>query len=177
MPALESAMDTKAYIQQAYDYTCWANHRYLTVAEGLTQEQLHRKQGHSWEDVHGVLVHMLSSEGVWLQRWRGASPKKHLDPKDFPTLAGLRERWAQQESEMRLFIESQSEDGLQSSIAYSTFNGEAFRVPLWQMLMHVINHETHHRGELAAMFALMEVPHPEEEVIQYFLNLSGQKKF
>jgi uncharacterized damage-inducible protein DinB len=50
-------------------------------------------------------------------------------------------------------------------------------VPLYQMLMHVANHETHHRGELAAMFALMNVPHPEEEVIQYFLNSSGQKKF
>jgi uncharacterized damage-inducible protein DinB len=170
-------MNIKEYFQQAYDYTCWANHRYLKVAEGLTDEELHRRQGHSWDDVHGVLVHVLSSESVWLQRWRGESPKKHLDPKDFPTLPSLKERWAQAEAEMRLFIESQSGDSLQSLIAYSNFKGETFRVPLWQMLMHVVNHETHHRGELAAMFALMNVPHPEEEVIQYFLSLSGQKKF
>ena len=57
------------------------------------------------------------------------------------------------------------------------FSGAKFHVPLWQMLMHIPNHETHHRGELAAMFALMNVAHPEEEVIQYFLDLSGQKKF
>ena len=43
--------------------------------------------------------------------------------------------------------------------------------------MHIPNHETHHRGELAGMFALMNVAHPEDEVIQYFLDLSGQKKF
>ena len=78
---------------------------------------------------------------------------------------------------MMAYIESQTEESLQSEITYSNFSGETFRVPLYQMLMHVANHETHHRGELAAMFALMDVPHPEEEVIQYFLNSSGQKKF
>ena len=78
---------------------------------------------------------------------------------------------------MREFIRLQTEDSLASPMSYSNFSGETFRVPLWQMLMHVPNHETHHRGELAAMFALMNVAHPEEEVIQYFLDLSGQKKF
>jgi uncharacterized damage-inducible protein DinB len=78
---------------------------------------------------------------------------------------------------MRNFIQAQTEESLQARLTYSNFSGETFSVPLYQMLMHVANHETHHRGELAAMFALMDVPHPEEEVIQYFLNLSGQKKF
>jgi uncharacterized damage-inducible protein DinB len=78
---------------------------------------------------------------------------------------------------MASFIADQTEDSLERVITYRNFSGESFKVPLWQMLMHVANHETHHRGELAAMFAVMDVPHPEEEVIQYFLNLSGQKKF
>ena len=170
-------MNTKEYFQQLYGYHYWANQRYFTVAEGLTDERLHRRQGHSWDSVHAVLVHMLSSEWVWLQRWHGATPKAHLDPADFPTLASLKQPWAGVQAEMRAFIDSQTDDGLQAAIAYSNFSGEGFQVPLWQMLMHVANHETHHRGELAAMFALMNVPHPEEEVIQYFLNLSGQKKF
>jgi uncharacterized damage-inducible protein DinB len=170
-------MDSKEYIKQTYDYCYWANRRYLLVAEGLSDEQLHRSQGHSWGDVHSVLVHMMSSETVWLGRWRDQSPKAHLDPKDYPTLSALKENWAQVEGEMRLFIEQQTEESLQSEITYNNFRQEKFSVPLWQMLMHVVNHETHHRGELAAMFALMNVAHPEEEVIQYFLVLSGQKKF
>jgi uncharacterized damage-inducible protein DinB len=78
---------------------------------------------------------------------------------------------------MRAFISAQTDESLEAVITYANFSGETFHAPVWQMLMHVANHETHHRGELAAMFALMDVPHPEEEVIQYFLNLSGQKKF
>ncbi len=170
-------MDLKDYINQAYDYVYWANGRYLDVAAGLTDEQLHRKLGHSWDSVHATLVHMMSSERVWLGRWHGASPAGHLDPADFPSVASVRSAWAGTEKEMRLFIDSQKAEDLLIVITYSNFRGETFHVPLWQMLMHVANHETHHRGELAAMFALMQIPHPEDEVIQYFLNLSGQRKF
>ena len=77
---------------------------------------------------------------------------------------------------MREFLASQKESSLLEPRKYANFSGQVFTVPLWQMLAHIPNHETHHRGELAAMFAIMEIPHPEEEVIQYFLDLSGQKK-
>jgi uncharacterized damage-inducible protein DinB len=170
-------MNSLDYINQVYNYNYWANKRYFAVAEGLTDEQLHKMQGHSWGDVHAMFVHMMSSEWVWYQRWHGTSPKGHFRKEDFPMLASVKERWNLIESEMRAFIDSQTEEGLQAEISYSNFSGETFRVPLYQMLMHVANHETHHRGELAAMFALMNVSHPEEEVIQYFLHASGQKKF
>ncbi len=170
-------MNIQEYLNQVFDYVYWANHRYFAVAESLTEEQLHKVQGHSWGDVHAMLVHMMSSEWVWLQRWSGTSPKAHLNRDDFPTLASVRERWSQVEAEMRAFINRQTEESLQAKITYSNFRGETFHVPLYQMLMHVANHDTHHRGELAGMFALMNVPHPEDEAIQYFLNLSGQKKF
>jgi uncharacterized damage-inducible protein DinB len=84
--------------------------------------------------------------------------------------------WQKVEQEMRAFLASQNENSLFETRKYANFSGHLFSVPLWQMLAHIPNHETHHRGELAAMFAVMEVPHPEEEVIQYFLDLSGQKK-
>lgn len=169
-------MQVKEYIQSAFDYTYWANRRYLAVAEGLPQKQLLQQHGHSWGSVLSVLLHMLSSETVWLRRWHGDSPSRHLDPNDYPTLTAVKEKWVSVEREMRQFIDRQIEDALAHEVAYVNFSGQSYHVPLWQMLMHVPNHETHHRGELAAMFALMQVPHPEEEAIQYFLDLSGQKK-
>ncbi|HEY5983639.1 MAG TPA: DinB family protein [Anaerolineales bacterium] len=169
-------MQLRDYIRNMYDYTYWANHRYFAVAETLTEEQLHRKQGQSWDSVHAVLVHMMSSETVWLGRWNGEAPSGHLDPAEYPTLGVLKARWEEVEREMRAFIDGQTETSLQSEITYRNFAGQTYHVPLWQMLMHVPNHETHHRGELAAMFAMLQVAHPEEEAIQYFLDLSGQKK-
>ena len=169
-------MQFKDYLQHLYDYNYWANKRYLAVAETLTEEQLFRKQRHSWDNVHAVFVHMMGSERMWPMRWRGEMGT-FLDSKDFPTIASVREYWVDVEKNMRAFIAEQTEQSLLSDITYTNSKGETFTLPLWQMVVQPPNHNTHHRGELAAMFALMNVPHPEEEVVQYFLNKSGQKKF
>ena len=165
----------KDYLLQLYEYNYWANKRYLAVAETLDEEHFFRKQGHSWDSVHGVLVHMMSSERMWPQRWRGEKGT-FLDPKEFPTAASIREYWANVEKNLRAFLAEQTEESLQQNITYTNPKGETFTLPLWQMMVQPPNHNTHHRGELAAMFALMNIPHPEEEIVQYFLVKSGQRK-
>lgn len=169
-------MQFKEYLEQLYDYNYWANKRYLAVAETLTEEQLFRKQGHSWDSVQAVLVHMMSSERMWPQRWRGETGT-FLDAKDFPTITSIGDYWVEVEKNMRRFIAEQTEESLLRDVSYTNPKGETFTLPLWNMMVQPPNHNTHHRGELAAMFSLMNVSHPEEEVIQYFLDKSGQKKF
>lgn len=169
-------MELKQYLVHLYNYNYWANHRYLKAAEALTEEQLFRKHGHSWDSVHGVLLHMLSSETVWYRRWHGESPKRHLAPGDFLTLKSIIDRWAIVEQQMRDFTASQNEQSLSTDFSYTNFQGITYHFPLWQSLPHVPNHNTHHRGELAAMFAIMDAPHPEDEVVQYFLFTSEQSK-
>ena len=168
-------MELKIYLEELYEYNYWANKRYLAVAESLTEEQLFREQGHSWNSVHAVFVHMMSSERMWPQRWRGEKGE-FLNAKDFPTVASIREYWVDVEKNMRTFINEQTEQSLQSNITYTNPKDETFTLPLWQMMVQPPNHNTHHRGELAAMFALMNIPHPEEEIVQYFLVKSRQRK-
>jgi len=169
-------MELKSYLEQLYEYNYWANKRYLAVAESLTEEQLFHKHGHSWDTVHAILGHMMSSERMWPQRWRGGMGE-FLSVKDFPNVASIREYWVDVEKNMRAFIAEQTEQSLASDVSYTNPKGETFTLPLWQMAVQPPNHNTHHRGELAAMFALINVPHPEEEIVQYFLDKSGQKKF
>jgi uncharacterized damage-inducible protein DinB len=169
-------MQLKDYLQQLYDFNYWANQRYVKAAEGLSEDQLMRKQGHSWDSVYRVLLHMMSSEWMWLERWNGSSPQGFLEPKDYPTLASMKVYWAGLEARLRAFVDAQTEASLQKEIAYTNTRGESFRIVLWNMMVHVPNHNTHHRGELAAMFAILDAQHPEDEAVQYFLERSGQKK-
>ncbi len=168
-------MELKEYLQNLYEYNYWANKRYLAVAETLTEEQLFRKQGHSWDSVHAVFVHMMNSERMWPQRWRGGQGP-FLDPKDFPDVAAIRAYWLDVEKNLRAFVAEQTEDSLLLPISYTNLKGQTYTLPLWEMVVQPPNHNTHHRGELAAMFALMDIPHPEEEIVQYFLIESGQLK-
>ena len=168
-------MFLKDYLKELYEYNYWATKRYLAVAESLTEEQLFRKQGHSWDSVHAVLVHMMSSERMWRQRWLGEKGE-FLDPKDFPSVASICAYWVDVEKNMCAFLAEQTEESLYRAVTYINPKGETFTLPLWQMVVQPPNHNTHHRGELAAMFALMNIPHPEEEIIQYHLIQSGQRK-
>jgi uncharacterized damage-inducible protein DinB len=168
-------MQFKDYLQHLYDYNYWANKRYLAVAEKLNDEQLFRKQGHSWDSVQAVLVHMMNSERMWPQRWRD-EPGTFLDFNQFQTVASIREYWVDVEKNMRDFIAEQTEQSLLRDVTYTNPKGETYTLPLWQMVVQPPNHNTHHRGELAAMFGLMNIPHPEEEVVQYFLIKSEQRK-
>ncbi len=169
-------MDLSEYLRQLYDYHYWANHRILTAARKLAEEQLHRRHDHSWGSVHGVLLHMMNAEWIWLQRWHGESPKAFFSPEDFPTLVSLQKYWDELAVEMRVFVAAQTPQSLEKEIIYTNTLGKTYNLILWQMMVHVANHGTHHRGELAAMFASMDAPHHEDDLIHYILMTSGQKK-
>jgi uncharacterized damage-inducible protein DinB len=162
------------YFIQLFDYNNWANARYLEVAQALTSEQLFRQHGHSWGSAHSLLVHMMGAEWIWLSRWQGVSPKALLDPHDYPTLEAVLPAWGEIDAKLRAFAAAQTEASLVQPLTYTNTHGRTFTLLLWQLMAHLGNHGTHHRGELAAMFAMMEVPHPEEDWYLYFLAKSGQ---
>ena len=168
-------MDLPEYLRQLYDYHYWANHRILTAAEHLTAEQLHRQQSQSWGSVHGTLLHMTNAEWIWLRRWKGESPQVFPGPDAYPILAALREHWNEVEAEMLAFVAAQTQSSLQRVLTYTTTGGQAHNLILWQAMAHVPNHGTHHRAELAAMFAFMDIPHPEDDLNRYFLEKAGEK--
>jgi len=169
-------MQLPEYMIQLFEYNDWANEGMLAVAAGLGSERLTQQQGHSWGSVHGVLVHMMSAEWIWLRRWQGESPGAVLNPREFPTLEALRQHWSEIRSEMRSFVAGQTTTSLQRAVSYTNTRGQMYTLPLWQLMAHLANHGTHHRGELAAMYAMMDAVHPEEDLYIYFLSKSGQIK-
>jgi len=169
-------MSIKSYLEGIYDYNYWANHRYLQAAESLTSEQLFHKWDNRSTSIHGTLLHMLSTETIWLKRWQGEAPKQEFSPVDFPNLSSIRDRWVELERQMRDFLAAQNDESLQEDMVCTGFNGNTFHLLLWQMMAHIPNHNTHHRSELATMFTAMDIPHPEDETVQYFLIQSGQRK-
>ncbi len=154
-------------IRLLYDYHYWANARMLDACEALTTEQWHRPHGHSWGSAHGMLTHMLAAETIWLSRWKGTSPTILLKPEEFPALVDIRRQWAEIEDDLRRFIAACDDARLNSVLHYRTTRGDPQGDLLGVLMLHLANHGTHHRGELAAMLALMDVPHPEDDLILY----------
>lgn len=168
-------MLTSGYLAHLFEYNRWANERVLAAAEQLRDEDLKRDHEHSWGSVHGVLVHMLSAEWLWLRRLQGHSPGGLLSADEFPTVDAIRTRWAGIASNLLAFIQVQTPVTLQQEVSYRSTEGKSYSLKAWQILVHVANHATHHRGELAAMFSLLGVPHEENDWLFYFRETNNRE--
>lgn len=138
-------------IQLLYEYNRWANARILAAASALTEEQFTKDLSSSHRSVCDTLVHILSGEWIWLMRWQGISPTSMLDPADFPSVHSLRTKWAEVESEQADFINRVTNDSLAMVIAYVNTMGEGWKYPLGQMMQHIVNHSSYHRGQVTTM--------------------------
>lgn len=135
-----------------YDYATWANGRVLDAAARLSDADWRRPLGHSFDSVHATMVHVLSSELLWLARWRGEAPTgRAVAPEDAPTVTDLRARWSTVNVDFRAYLAGLADADWQRDVAYTTLDGRPASYPLWQMYLQVINHGTHHRAEAASM--------------------------
>ncbi len=141
----------REWIQSLYAYHRWANGRVLTAAAPLTPAQFTQDLGSSYPSVRDTLTHLLSADWIWLMRWRGTSPKEMLSPSAFPSVPALGERWAEVANEQSAFVSSLTAEELRRPLAYVNTTGERWQYPLWQTLLHVVNHGTYHRGQVTTM--------------------------
>jgi uncharacterized damage-inducible protein DinB len=137
-------------IRDLYAYSAWANARILDTAEQLTREQFTAQSDDS-DSIRDTLVHTASAQWLWLERWRETSPRELWDPADFPEVAALRIRWDEVEAETSEYVATLRESDLARVISYVNFQGETWAYPLWQQLLHQVNHATQHRSEAALM--------------------------
>jgi uncharacterized damage-inducible protein DinB len=139
-------------VRTLFDYNRWANRLVLERAAGLSQAELTGPADVAHGSLLGTLAHILAAEQVWRSRCQeGVSPPGLARPEQYPTLEALAAAWEAEQEAMRSFVDSLSEEDLDRVIEYRRTNGRAYRNPLWQVLVHVVNHGTQHRGEAALL--------------------------
>lgn len=145
----------KADFQRLFDYTIWANHRILRAVALLSVEDYRRDMGSSLGGVRGTLVHTMGAEWIWLERWKGVSPARGFDEGEFADVIALRERWVSIEEHRAAWLRSLKKDDPAEKVRYKNLAGQAFESPLWQMVQHVANHSTYHRGQVVSMLRML----------------------
>jgi uncharacterized damage-inducible protein DinB len=137
-------------VQTMDRYNAWANTRILDTAALLSAEQLLAK-GASFDSVRDTLVHAMSAQWIFLERWRGRSPRAMLSEADFRDVRSIRRHWEGIEGETQAFIATLSDADLARALEYTNTEGERWTYPLWQQMLHQVNHATQHRSEAAVM--------------------------
>jgi uncharacterized damage-inducible protein DinB len=133
------------------DYHYWARDRLLEAIAPLTADQLNRDLGSSFPSIRQTVVHIYAAEWAWYSRWQGSSPTALLPDERFPDVAAIRSAWLELEEKMRAFLDGLGEDGVARVFDYKLLNQQPGSSPLWQMLQHVVNHASYHRGQVTTM--------------------------
>ncbi len=133
-----------ATIRTLYRYSEWANERLLRVVDHLTPEQTAR--------VRDTVAHIVMAEYLWLQRWKGESPTELPEWHATADIPRLRDELAKVERERQARLDRLTPEDFEKTFRGQNLKRDMnFEFPVGLLLMHVANHSTYHRGQLAAL--------------------------
>jgi uncharacterized damage-inducible protein DinB len=156
------------------DYHYWARDRVLAAADLLTPGQYLKELGSSFPSIRDTLVHTYSSECVWHSRWVGTPLAPHLPSSDYPDVGSLRAAWTKHETLMRTFVVTQGDQGIDQAFHYQQFNGVASASRFCDMLQHLVNHGTYHRGQVTTMLRQLGAAPPKSmDLIAFYRERSS----
>lgn len=144
-------------------YNRWMNLKISECCAKLSEEELLKNRKSFFPSILGNLNHILLGDLIWLTRISSDRSLlkflSNLPTFEFKGLDELRHRKLDSyKVERELidhiildFIDRLEIDSLSQTISYKTTGGQEFNNPLWLILTHLFNHQTHHRGQISTL--------------------------
>jgi uncharacterized damage-inducible protein DinB len=147
----------KELLTQLSAYNIWANQLLLQLIYQLPEEKQKEEMPSSFKSLYKTLLHMYDAESIWWQRMK--LQERILIPSETFTgdIKELGARLLDRNREWKEWIEAANEHQLEHVFLYQNLKKEQFKQPIYQMLLHVFNHGTYHRGQLVNMLRQLGV--------------------
>ena len=157
-----------AYLRTLLDYHYWARDIILDAVTELPREKFLQPVESSFKSVRDTVAHIYAADLVWYKRWMGTSTS--LIPYDqFPDATSIRTAWKDLETEVRQFVTNLGETGVNRTLDYKLLSGAPDTAPFWEMVVHVVNHATYHRGQVTTLLRQLGVAPPKStDMITFF---------
>lgn len=141
----------KPMIQFYAGYNLWANQHITDAVLTLDEQQHQVLLNSSFPNLYATLLHMWDAESIWWQRMEAHSqliiPSKQFNPTTREAVNGL----LQQSLLWSNWVRNADTGQLTQRVTYTNSKGDAFTATYWEVIGHVCNHSTYHRGQLVAM--------------------------
>lgn len=150
-------------------YMLWADRLTLAAVRKVKPEDLTRDAGVSFGSVLGTLGHTLGSQRLWLSRFLGNPLTSRPEAGEYPDLPSWIAGWEETASQVEAFLAGLSDEQLAAPLTWASLpDGAAHTLPLWQAVMHLVNHTTYHRGQVISLLRQMGYPVPHTDLIVFF---------
>ena len=155
---------TPADLQRHVRYSNWASQRLMDAIRTLPPGALEKPTGISHHSILGTMTHLHFADWIWYTRVVEDMPKpaETLDvlEREWP---GLQQRW-------EAFCDGMSEAELARPIAYRSIRGYDAVANVEQVVMHLVNHGTLHRGQVMGMIRQLGIAPPGTDLLHYYMR-------
>jgi uncharacterized damage-inducible protein DinB len=149
------------HFQRLAAYNAWANARLFDAALDLPDELYRRHVGVFFGSLHGTLNHLLVTDRMWLKRLTGEGEAPHrvdfILHEDRLDLARAR---VAEDGRLAATVAGYDEAALARRVAYRTTSCVAHEQVVADILAHLFNHQTHHRGQAHATLSILTAREP-----------------
>lgn len=159
----------KPHFAMMAGYNAWCNERVYDAAAQLSDADYRADRGAFFKSVHGTLNHLLATDRIWLKRFtaQGEAPNR-LDAVLFENFDDLRDARRKEDERIVAYIEGLSEADLAGRIRFKTITNPAeIEQPLAPALIHLFNHQTHHRGQVHCLLTGFGLDAPALDLILF----------
>jgi uncharacterized damage-inducible protein DinB len=163
-------MIDKATLDRHLAYTTWATNHLLNAAAAIPPEQLLQDFRTADKNIVGTLAHVFAADRVWLDRVNGRRRTAFIEDRD-RNLDTLRKEWPVLHQSWREWLAGLQEQQIQEPIAYQDMAGNPYRSLPWEIILHVVNHGTHHRGQVSGMLRALGHAPPQLDLIRFYRGL------
>ncbi len=137
-----------ANVSHLIDYMYWVDHRLLTAAARMRDEQFTAHTDVTPRDLRATLVHELDVEWSWRLSLQGRTfaeleAEGDLRPENYPSLKAVRDHWKRDEAAMRKWLASMTDEQVAAEVTPSLSDTA---LPLWQYLVHIVFHAAQQAG-------------------------------
>ena len=140
-------------------YNRWMNEKLYACAAQLSDAQRKEDRGAFFKSVHGTLNHLLYGDLAWLYRFTGRS-LEGLDPGAglYDDFERLQQRRLELDAELSDWAAGLTPQWLDADFTYySQAYAAHFTRPAWLLVVHLFNHETHHRGQITTLLSQLGI--------------------
>lgn len=152
----------KKYFQKLYQYNAWANSQ---VLECLKKQKVEAGK------MLSLMGHVAAAQLLWLHRVKGLPPPKVVLWGDYTLeeIVALNERGGK---EWLDYIAG--EDDFDRELQYTNYTGKPFNNNVEMIMIHVVNHGTYHRAQVAMLLRQSGLEPVNTDFITYDRTVRGQ---
>ena len=157
-----------------YLYNSWANARVLETLRELSVADYVKEQGGGWPSLRATFVHLAGATDAWAERFAGKDATRLATVEELPGLEDAARVVLAAEEKHRRLLPAFTPERLAGPFRWKNLKGEEKTAPFWAVVRHVVNHQTYHRGQIAAMVRRLGQAPKSTDMVVWGIEVSSR---